>query len=287
MRCAITGANGFVGSRIANYLRKQNFDVYEFGRHASKDIDKHHFIPFSLGQEIDKKNFRDIDILIHCAYDLNLTKWKDLQKINVQGSIKLLRTAKEANVKKIILISTLSAFENCVSTYGKAKLAIEKEAQNLGATIVRPGLVFGKDAKGMVGTLNKLISLSKFIPLIGSGNQVLHVCHNQDLARLIYELSTKKTETSAPIVAASEKTLTFKDAFRTLAKAKQKKVFFIPIPYSLVYFGLRLVELLPIKIGLKSDSLVSFNNLNKNIDFSQTKKTGIKFRGFDIYTINQ
>src|SRR3989344_1833532 len=103
LKYGITGANGFVGSHIARYLRNKKYEVYEIGRHPSKDIlGEKYFIPFSLGQDIDQKKLHGIDVLVHCAYDFSLIKWKDIQRVNLNGSIKLLKKAKDAEVKKII-----------------------------------------------------------------------------------------------------------------------------------------------------------------------------------------
>ena len=182
LKVAVTGANGFVGSRIADFLRKKGCEVYEIGRHPSSEIkNSKYFIYHSLGKGIDQDKLKNIDVLVHCAYDFSLTSWEDIKKINVNGSVKLLESAKKAKLKKIIFISTVSAFEGCTSMYGKAKLTVEKEAKKIAAFIVRPGLVFGKNAGGMVGSLNKIISASKFAPLVGSGKQMLYLCHNKDL----------------------------------------------------------------------------------------------------------
>lgn len=287
IKYGITGANGFVGSRIARYLRNKKYEVYEIGRHPSKDIlGKKYFIPFSLGRDLDEKNLQGIDVIVHCAYDFGLIKWGDIQRVNLNGSIKLLKKVKDAGVKKIIFISTMSAFEGCKSLYGKAKIAVEREASKLDAIIIRPGLVFGKDVGGMVGSLNKMMSVSKFIPLIGSGNQLLYLCHYGDLAHLVWVLSNHKEDIDMPIVAASEKALTSKDILKILALAKNKKIFSISIPYWIVFASLKFFELIHFKMRLSSDSLVSLVNLNPNANFEGTRKCGVSFREFNSNTAN-
>jgi len=146
MRIAVTGSNGYVGSKIVDYLRQQGEEVFELGRTASKSLKKNEqFIYFELGKPIYYKSLQGFDVLIHCAYDFKLRKPKDINQINVQGSIDLLKTAKKAGVNKILFLSTVSAFDGCKTHYGKAKLAIEKEAKKIGAIIIRPGLIYGKN----------------------------------------------------------------------------------------------------------------------------------------------
>ena len=285
---AITGANGFVGSAIAGFLRNKKYEIFEIGRQPSKDIQgKQCFIPYSLGESIDEKKLGSISVFIHCAYDFSLASWEDIQRININGSIKLLKDAHNAGIKKIIFVSTLCAFESCKSMYGKAKLAVEKEAAKLGAIIVRPNLVFGKDAGGSIGSLNRQISLSRFVPVIGSASQVHFLCHKDDLASLVWKLSIAEKIFDEPVIAVSEKGFLFKDILKILASAERKKICIIPVPYWMAYSALRFLEIIKINIGLRSDSLVSMVNVNQDIDFEPARRLGQKFREFNAETANQ
>jgi len=285
---AVTGANGFVGSTIADFLRSKKYKVYEIGRHPSRNIQgMQYFIHYSLEDAIDKKKLKKIDVIIHCAYDFQLTKWKDIERVNVNGSINLLREAHSAGVKRIIFISTMCAFEGCKSMYGNAKTSVEKEAAKLGAIIVRPNMVFGNGAGGSIGSLNRQIALSKFIPLIGGSSKLHYLCHKDDLAYAVLELSLAKKDINAPVVAASEKGHTFKNILKILAGANGKKIFIVPIPYWATFLALRILEILKINIGLRSDSLVSLVDVNQNADFGLTRELGLKFREFNAQTANQ
>ena len=69
----------------------------------------------------------------------------------MDGSQKVLAAARDARVKSVVLISSLSAFEGCRSLYGKAKMETEAFARSIGALIVRPGLVYSDNPGGMFG----------------------------------------------------------------------------------------------------------------------------------------
>ena len=280
LKCAVTGASGYVGSCIAEHLLKNQCTVYEMRRNLPKYKNKF-TIQFSLGKDVNANALRGIDVLIHCAYDFSVTKWEDINKINVEGSLKLFQAAKKAGVKKIIFISTMAAFQGCKSLYGKAKLKIEEEAGKLGAVIIRPGLVYDDNAGGMIGALNKLISLSKIIPIVNKDGKILYLCHSQDLSKLIFKLCTEKTDVSKPIIAASENGFKLRDIFKKLAAAKHKKLIFIPVPYWLVLFVLKIIEKIGINIRFKTDNLVSLVNQNKHPDFSATREINVFFRPFN------
>jgi len=89
-------------------------------------------------------------------------------------------------VDKIIFLSSISAFEGCRSLYGKAKLEIEKVAADLGATIIRPGLVYGSERPGgMYGSLQRVVARFPIMPLIGSGKHLQYLVHEDDLCELL------------------------------------------------------------------------------------------------------
>lgn len=281
LACAITGANGYVGSLIANRLRAQGLSVVEFNRRASADPTSPPAISYSLDHEVPADAFTGVGVLIHCAYDFKPIRWKEIKWANVDGSLRLFASAHAAGVPRLIFISTISAFEGCRSKYGRAKLMVEKQGAPYGVIAVRPGLVYDDhEPKGMVGALAKLINRSPIIPLIGSGKQVLYPCHADDLAELVLRLCTQPLQPQKPVTAASKQGLSFKQILQRLAAARHKKALFVPVPYVLVLAMLRLAELCGLRIRLRSDSLVSLVNQNPQVDFSELDATGVMFRAY-------
>ncbi len=287
-KCIISGTSGFVGSHIKNFFLKNNWEVFEL-KHIIQNgnaSDKH-LIPYSLEDKINEKVFNGIEVLIHCAYDFKQSKWEDIFNINVTGSINLLKAAKSGGVQKIIFISTIAAFENCKSMYGKAKLEIEKEALKLGTVVIRPGLVYGQNPGGMFGALNKAASILPVIPVIGSGNNTMFLVHIDDLCKLIYKLSTGEIKNHLnPIIAAYEKGKTFRTVLDILSESKGKKPLYIPIPYSLVFTMLKTVESLGLKIRFRSDSLISMMNYDPNPHFNSEILKSIPIREFSAQSLS-
>src|ERR1044071_2927816 len=112
-RCAVTGASGYLGSRLVAALKDRGWAVYELSRAA--DERNQLAVPFSLARGAPRGFFRSekIDALVHCAYDFGLTSWRDIFEHNVRGSIRLLETARAEGVGKIVFLSTMSAFAGC------------------------------------------------------------------------------------------------------------------------------------------------------------------------------
>src|ERR1700686_1328361 len=106
-----------------------------------------------------------VDVLIHCAYDMTLRSRDDIWRVNVDGTRKLLDAAVRSDVRLSIVLSSMSAYEGTAQLYGLSKLDIERDAAQVGAVCVRPGLVYGPTAGGMAGALGKLTALP-LIPVV-------------------------------------------------------------------------------------------------------------------------
>ncbi len=285
MNIGVTGANGYIGGAIAKYLRREGHNVYEFKRTSDQKSDPF-WVPYELSAELKEDQFKKIDGLIHCAYDFKPTTWKEIHKINVEGSCRLFRTARRAGVSKIIFISSMSAFNGAKSMYGKAKLEIEQEALRNGILIARPGLVFGTAPGGMVGSLLKTVSSFAYIPLISGGRQIFYLCHEEDLFSLSHQyLKSEIKVASKPIIAANNHSLSFKRILEILAEYKNKRISFFSIPRQPLFLALKTAELFRVPITFRSDSLISFLNQDPNPNFNFTNATHVNFREFNVNTL--
>ncbi|MGB6157542.1 MAG: NAD-dependent epimerase/dehydratase family protein [Acidobacteriaceae bacterium] len=273
--CAITGASGYVGSRIARRLA-QNARVVALTRKPSAATD----IPWALDSADDiaplLRQWR-VSVLIHAAWDFSAVSSEDIQRVNVEGSIRLLRMAKAAGVGRIVFISTISAFTGARSLYGKAKLQVESVVAELGGIILRPGLVFGDSPGGVFGSIRKQVQHQKFIPLIGNGKAPQFLVPEETLAEVVADAAAGRFDRTAgqPITVANPHPWPFRDLVLNLALAQGRKVTLIPLPWPLLYAGLRAGEILGRKMPFRSDSVVSFVHQDPAPDFTQLEALGI------------
>src|SRR6185369_12066737 len=128
---------------------------------------------------------------------------------NVQGSVRLLKRASEIGISKVIFISSMAAYEGCKSEFGAAKRAVEREVSSFNTIVVRPGLIYGKDAGGLLAALRRVASRLPILPLIGDGRYPLFTAHENDLCELLFDLATDRVdeEKRQPIVAAAPDTV--------------------------------------------------------------------------------
>ena len=81
--------------------------------------------PRDTGQPRGQRLLHSADVLVHAAYDLSLTSAADIWRVNVEGTRRLLEVAADARVRRILVLSSMSAFEGTTQLYGRAKLDIE------------------------------------------------------------------------------------------------------------------------------------------------------------------
>jgi nucleoside-diphosphate-sugar epimerase len=278
--CAITGSNGYVGGCVKNYFAALGWEILELTRSPKENS---RGLKFQLGAEISPSLLAGVDALVHCAYDFQPLRWDEILAVNVEGTRKLFAAARAAGVGKIICISSISAYDGCRSLYGKAKLEIEKVALENGALVIRPGLVYGSGPGGMFGKLAAQVRKSSVIPMIGDGSQIQFLVHNEDLCAFIEKFATGEVETGTKILtAANNQPWPFKKLLLEIARALGKNPKFIPLPWRLVWAGLKSAERCGLKLNFRSDSLVSLMYQNPAPDFSANSKVGLVCRPFEI-----
>src|ERR1700678_1901431 len=147
--CALTGAHGYVGSALRRGLTTAGWTVVSLSRRENLSGDEIRWSledasasgPNALREELRR---REVSAVVHAAWDLRLVRPRDLERVNVQGSLRLLDDAHAAVVPRFVSISSISAFDESESYYGKTKLAVEHAVSLRGGVVIRPGLVYGE-----------------------------------------------------------------------------------------------------------------------------------------------
>ncbi len=276
--CLVTGANGYLGRRVKAALEDRGWRVVELTRNPQPG---HGAAKFQLGEDVSPEILSGAQALVHCAYDFTQLSWLGIQRINVAGSEKLLQAARSANIENIVYISSISAFEGCRSLYGRAKLAAEKIAHAAGAIVIRPGLIYGDSPDGIFGKLIRQVAKSRVQPLFGGGAQIQYLVHEQDLTAFIGDCAAGKiSPPKTPVTMAHEQPWTFRQILETIARAQGKKLSFIPVPWRLVWAGIKGAELCRVPLSFRSDSLVSLVYQNPKPSFAEQRELKIVCRPF-------
>lgn len=281
--CAITGADGYVGGCLKDYFAAQGWEVLELTRQPKPGA---RAVTFQLGADISPALLAGASALIHCAYDFKPLGEREIRAINVEGTRKVLAAARAAGVGKIVCVSSISAFAGCQSRYGQAKLEIERIALDHNALTVRPGLVYGSGPGGMFGKLVAQVRRSSVIPMIDDGSQIQFLVHHEDLSAFIEKLAAGNIHPGPRLLtAAHERPWPFKELLQEVARRLNKQVRFVPLPWQLIWAGLKSAELCGLRLNFRSDSLISLINQNPHPDFTPNRDAGLNCRPFQVETL--
>jgi nucleoside-diphosphate-sugar epimerase len=210
---------------------------------------------FTLGPDVDPSGLEGVDVLVHCAYDMKLTKRSDIWERNVFGTIRLLDAARAVGVRRTIAVSSMSAYPGTRQLYGRAKLETELAALGRNQVVLRPGLVYGPGWGGMAGTLRKLSALP-VLPDFGTPTHQFTV-HEDDLAAAFVAVAATDNPPKVPVGIAFPDPVPFRSLLVALATGQGKQApRFVPTPGVAVLGALRSAELLGAPLPVRADSLL-------------------------------
>jgi nucleoside-diphosphate-sugar epimerase len=256
--CAITGASGYVGGCVASRLADAGWEVRALGRSRSEQ-ERSGFTHahFELGQPVAPQALVGADALVHLAYDFSLNHWADIERVNVEGSRRLLAAAREAGVDRIVYMSSIAAFPTARSLYGRAKLASEQAASAAGAAIVRPGRVWGPRGGATFGPLQRVVERLPVVPLPVPRELEFYLTHEDDLAALVEGVLDRWPAGSGKLyVAVSADWIEFGELLRSLALEAGKRPRLVQLPWRPLRLGLRILEDIGAKPPFRSDGIL-------------------------------
>ena len=168
----------------------------------------------------------------------------------------LLESAQRAGIDRIIVLSSMSAYPGTRQVYGQAKLAIEELAVGIGAVAIRPGLVYGSTAGGMVGALSQATRLP-VIPDLGDGARQFPI-HEDDLTSALLTLLEAPHWNPEVFGVAQTTPVTLRRFMTYLAEQEGRRCRFFPLPWRLAYWSLRAAELIGVggRLPAGSDALL-------------------------------
>lgn len=223
MRIMVTGGTGFIGYHTVMALREAGLEVSLLVRSVDKMeriYGKGGIEHYTIGDIGDadavQRALAGCDGVVHVAA-LVSTRAADAERVyrtNLQGAHNVLGGAVEAGLQTIIHVSSVTALYDPSARlldedsppgpnptgYGRSKVACESYARSLQEAghpvyITYPATVLGPDAPEMTEAhIGLQTYLSKFVPLMSSGNQYVDA---RDIARvhahiIQYEVPSKR-----------------------------------------------------------------------------------------------
>jgi dihydroflavonol-4-reductase len=255
---AVTGANGFVGSHLVDYLLGKNFEVRCIVRKSSnlQWLEGKNVKIYDCGlfdKDGLREAFRDVNYIFHVAGVVKAKNEEGYFRGNVESTKILLEVASEVKdqIKKFIMVSSQTVSgpasagkpvteemePNPLTTYARSK--VKQEQIVLGykdvfpVTICRAPAIYGeRDTEIFIyfQVFNKGLTT-----MIGFDKKELSLLHVSDLAEGLYLAAISDKANGQIYFISSEKFYNWDDVGNITSKVLGKKAFKIKIPHFLVF----------------------------------------------------
>ena len=266
----VTGATGFVGSRLVERLVENNKVIKACIRQNNKKI-----FPGAVTTQIDGLTantdwaaaLSDVKTVIHSAArvhvmnDLSADPLVEFRKVNVEGTLNLARQAAAAGVRRFIFISSIKVNGEGTEPgkpytaddipapsdpYGISKLEAEQGLLRLATetgmevTIIRPVLVYGPGVKA--NFLSMMKWLGKGIPLpLGAIHNKRSLVALDNLVDLVITCLDHPAAVNQIFLVSDGEDLSTSDLLRRMGKALGKPARLLPVPASWLNLAATLV----------------------------------------------
>ena len=259
----ITGASGFVGRALTQYL-SQTHSVRALSRrpHSSFNSSAEYIAGFDLSKDVNLGNiFVGVDAVVHCAARVHVMNetavdpLEEFRQINVLGTINLANQAAQSGVKRFIYLSSVKVngestiigkpftpddFPCPLDAYGISKFEAESALRALAiktemeVVIIRPPLVYGQGVNANFAALIRLVKLGIPLPF-GLANQNRRSFVALDnLLSFIKECISNPRAANQIFLISDGQDLSTKGLLKEIAIASNKSILLFPIPVSIL-----------------------------------------------------
>jgi nucleoside-diphosphate-sugar epimerase len=283
----ITGANGFIGSRLCRYFLSIDFKVIAGVRKTAdltllKDIPVEYRYGDVSSPDTLPQMVAGVDYIIHNAGVVKAKTSRHFFDINETGTRNLFEAIAGSNpaVKKVVYISSLAAAgpsvdgrpitegdtPHPITVYGQSKLAGERVAMSysdrFNVVSVRPSGVYGPGDKEML-TVFKTVN-NRIKPLFGDLRRRLQLVHVDDLCLGVSRATLAATKSGSVYFVAEKKSYSMAELVELLVQASGRNGIPLRVPSGLFKAiaavsetALRLVGVTPMLTREKSGELLA------------------------------
>ena len=248
----ITGATGFIGSRIVHALRAEDRAVRALVRDPADPGRLHAWgCETVVGDVTDAASLRraveGCDVVIHLVAIIQGSQ-AAFDRVMTQGTRDLVAAAREVGVRRFVLMSALGFDEQTkdLVPYYRAKWQMEQDvkASGLEHVIFRPSFVFGPEG-GALQQFKKIAKLAPVTPIPGPGTQRIQPIWVDDVAVYFAAAVDKPEAANRTFELGGPDVVTWNEFWTRLKQALGKRRPSLHIPFGLMRAQAVVLERLP------------------------------------------
>lgn len=298
MRVLVTGATGFVGSRVVELLSKSH-EVMAISRSRVREMGQ---VRSALVGDIRSNTewgslLEGVDVVVHCAAKVHDLSSKssdidDFRKVNVEGSLQLARHSAKAGVQRFIFLSSIKVngeFNLCgpfkasdqpqpQGPYAISKMEAEQcirevcKETGMEYVVIRPPLVYGPGVKANFYSMLNLVAKGWPLPLGALDHNERSLVYLDNLVDLIGHCAHHPKAANSTLLVDDNTKVSTSHLVEKMAQALGVKCRLISVPVSLISCLAALLGKKGVKQRLTSslsvDSAHTIDTLNWSPPFS-------------------
>jgi predicted dehydrogenase/nucleoside-diphosphate-sugar epimerase len=266
----VTGANGFIGSRLAALALGRGLRVRSITRSewtGPPAIPVEGRFLGSLPNRIPPQALDGVDVVAHCA-GTGEPGERLARAVNVEGTIRLAEVARSAGVETFVYLSSQSAVPDATSAYGRTKLEAERlllDMVGIRVVILRPGLVTGPGARGLFQRMTRTVEWLPVVPLLGGGRAIVQPIHVDDLCAAILRSDELAEELDHRVLCLGDPHgVTLADLVEEISLERRgRRSRTVPLPIGPVEVLVRSAESLHVPLPVNSNNLKGLSGVER------------------------
>jgi len=278
----VTGGTGFIGPRVVHALRERDKEVRALVRNPSG---KAATTLAAWGAELvrgdmtDRESLRGAvegsEVVVHLVA-IRQGSGEQFRRVMEDGTRDLVAAAKEAGVKRFVLMSALGTTEQTkdLVPYYHAKWQEEQAVSGSGLehVIFRPSFVFAKDG-GILPTFRRLAKVAPVTPITGSGKQRIQPIWIDDVAAYFAQSVDKPEAANGTFELGGPDAVSWNEFWARLKRALGQRRPSVHVPMALMRANALVTERLPGNIPLTRDLLTMLEHGDNVVSNDEAVRT--------------
>ncbi len=267
MRWAISGGAGFLGLHLARRLLKDGHEVRTLDLAPLAEPELERSVDELRGDVRVARDARALvagaDVVVHAAAALPIQASREaISSVNVEGTATVLAAAREAGVRRVVLISSTAVYGvpkvhpiheddplAGIGWYGQSKIEAEQVTRDFGRrglefAIVRPKTFVGPERLGVFEILFDWIRDNRRIYTLGSGRNRYQLLAVEDLVDAIVLAAERPEAAGEALNVGAAEFGTVRSDLRALIDHAGSASRLTPVPARPAEIALRGLELL-------------------------------------------
>jgi NADH dehydrogenase len=291
----VTGATGFVGSRLVARLAQEGERPHALARDASKarkvlpadgyDL----FIGDTTLPSTMEAALAGVDTVIHAAFitaDRKQGPGEDYFKTNVVGTRNLVAAAKRTGVKRVIVLTGLGTKLDKPGSYmqGRYEAVQAVRESGLAWSALGPSVIFGRGAAFFKGLSDLIRSVPAIVPMIGNGKVEFQPIWVEDVVSCLIKMAREPERYEGRMIdVGGPEIYTYAQILDLLMAKLDKRRIKVPGPIPLASLGVGVMELILPKPPVTRAAIALFEFPNITDIDSVEKNFGFTPRSLKSY----